>query len=143
MRVCLDANVLISYLLRYTPHRPPSRIVDDAFAQRFDLIMSELTPIELRAAVESKSYLSKHINLEDLEDFILSMEFAATIVPKTDEQIPSATRDPGDDYLIAHSILNDVDFLVTGDKDLLVLGKVAGVRIVSPATFLALLDDLP
>jgi len=31
---------------------------------------------------------------------------------------------------------------VSGDKDLLVLGEHAGVRIVSPAAFVAILDGL-
>ena len=37
-------------------------------------------------------------------------------------------------------MLEQVDYVVSGDKDLLVLEGVAGVRIVSPAAFVAILD---
>lgn len=49
------------------------------------------------------------------------------------------TRDPKDDYLIAYAVIGEADYLVTGDKDLLVLEQIAGVTIVTPARFADLL----
>jgi predicted nucleic acid-binding protein len=65
---------------------------------------------------------------------------AAALPPSA--PVPAVVRDPKDDYLIAHSVLEQVDYLVSGDKDLLVLGSVLGVRIVSPADFALLLRTL-
>ena len=45
-------------------------------------------------------------------------------------------RDPDDDVLLATAREHGCGYLVTGDKDLLVLGEFEGVRIVSPRVFL-------
>jgi putative PIN family toxin of toxin-antitoxin system len=50
------------------------------------------------------------------------------------------SRDPDDDRVIACALAVRADFLVTGDGDLLSLGSVEGVRIVSPVELLDLLD---
>ena len=49
------------------------------------------------------------------------------------------SRDPDDDRVIACALAVRADFLVTGDGDLLSLGTVEGVRIVSPMGLLELL----
>jgi len=47
-------------------------------------------------------------------------------------------RDPKDRYLLTYAVNYAIDFLITGDKDLLVLGQVENVRILTPAQFLDL-----
>ena len=55
--------------------------------------------------------------------------------------IPGIVRDPKDDYLMAHAILGRVDFLVTGDRDLLALdGEVDPLRILTAAAFSRMLE---
>lgn len=44
-------------------------------------------------------------------------------------------RDPDDDTVLATAMAGDADFIVTGDDDLLVLKKHAGIRILSPREF--------
>lgn len=46
-------------------------------------------------------------------------------------------RDPDDDAILATAIAGQADLLVTGDKDLLVLGSYENVPIVPPAECLA------
>jgi predicted nucleic acid-binding protein len=43
--------------------------------------------------------------------------------------------------LLAYAVVGEADYLVTGDDDLLVLGEVAGVKIVTPRQFLTVLDS--
>ena len=140
MRVCIDANVLISYLLRGSDEHPPGVVVNAGLAGRFDLILNEKTLIETRQSISSKPYLSRRILEIDLEALAVGLGLVATVIPETALPFPAVTRDPGDDYLIAHAVLEQVDYLVTGGKDLLVLGEVAGVQIVSPAGFVAILE---
>jgi putative PIN family toxin of toxin-antitoxin system len=45
-------------------------------------------------------------------------------------------RDPKDDKLLELAVSGTADFLVTGDKDLLVLNPFRGVEIISPREFL-------
>jgi uncharacterized protein len=49
------------------------------------------------------------------------------------------SRDPDDDRVIACALAARADFIVTGDADLLSLGPVEGVQIVSPVDLLELL----
>lgn len=50
-------------------------------------------------------------------------------------------RDPKDDMFLEAAIAGEADVIVSGDEDLLTLGSYAGIPIVSPAQFLALLDQ--
>ena len=47
-----------------------------------------------------------------------------------------ACRDLKDDKLLELAVSGNVDFLVTGDKDLLVLNPFRGVEIIAPREFL-------
>lgn len=90
--------------------------------------------------VRNKPYLQARISESQLVDFIAQLGAIATIAPEISEPIPAISRDPDDDYLIAHAIAERIDYLVSGDHDLQVLGEYEGVRIVSPAEFVTILD---
>lgn len=142
MRACVDTNVLISYLLVPGSIQPPSSIVRYAFERHYVLVLVETTLVELQAKVQSKPYLVDRIPVDELQSFVRSLRVVAEILPRP-HRLPRVTRDPRDDYLVSPAVLGQVDYVVSGDKDLLVLGEVGGVRIVSPAAFVSLLDDLP
>jgi predicted nucleic acid-binding protein len=59
------------------------------------------------------------------------------VVIKTSVQV---SRDAKDDYLLALSIDSNAKYLVTGDNDLLVLGKIANTKIITMSEFLEILD---
>jgi len=51
-------------------------------------------------------------------------------MPKT--KPPVSVRDPDDELVLASALETGADILVTGDKDLLILGDTAGIKIVDP-----------
>lgn len=51
-------------------------------------------------------------------------------------RVPSVTRDPSDDQVIACAVAAPADYLVTGDDDMLVIGEHDGIMIVTPRQFL-------
>ena len=69
------------------------------------------------------------------------MRTIARVLPEITDEIPVHSRDRKDDYLLEHAVREQPDYLVSGDKDLLTLGEHAGVRIVSPARFVEILDE--
>ncbi len=140
MRACIDTNILISYLLGPGSIQPPSRIVRSAYAGEFSLVIVETTIVELRRKVHSKLYLVERIADIAMEEFVRDLQEVARIIPQP-SPIPVVTRDRRDDYLIAPAVLAQVDFVVSGDKDLLVIREIAGVRIVSPADFVQILEE--
>jgi putative PIN family toxin of toxin-antitoxin system len=140
MRVIVDTNVIISYLLQTSPSSPPTRILRAALEGRFELILGEKQIDEVVRSVRSKLGLASRISVEAAEELVATLRVVATIVPEIRETIPALTRDPGDDYLIAHAIRDEVDVVVCGDKDLLAFDKPDSLRIVSPADFVRILD---
>lgn len=87
-----------------------------------------------------KNYLSKRIHREDLDTFIELLSEAAEAIPPMTEPIPSVVRDPKDDYLLAHALMGEADYVVSGDKDLLTLEDVEGITFVTAGEFVDLLD---
>ena len=53
----------------------------------------------------------------------------------------SVTRDPTDDKVIAAALETGAEYIVTGDKDLLTLGKYEGVGILTPARFISAIRE--
>lgn len=51
------------------------------------------------------------------------------------------SRDPKDDPLVACALAARAEYLVTRDRDLLVLGKPFGIEMITPADFLAWLRE--
>lgn len=54
------------------------------------------------------------------------------VEPKHIEKI---CRDPFDDYILAAAVAGRAKYLVTADKDLLILNKYKGIKIVRPTEF--------
>lgn len=142
MRVTLDTNVLISYLLSTGSPSPPSALVRAAQAGTFELVLPGEVLEEVRASALTKPFLASLIPPEAVEEFIGLISEGSRIVPLLNERPAKVSRDAGDDFLITHSVLEEIDYLVTGDKDLLVLGQVDQTQIVSPAAFVTILDSL-
>ncbi len=53
----------------------------------------------------------------------------------------SYSRDPDDDKFINCARSGDIEFIISGDKDLLVLEEIRGIRIVGVADFLDIIEN--
>lgn len=135
MRVLIDTNVVISYLLY--PNRPGTiqTIFKALFEGKFTLLLPEALLDEIVITVTQKPHLRERIALDALELMVESLRTVAEEIPLIESEIPQVTRDPKDDYLLAYAVVGEADVLVSGDKDLLELGEIVGVRIVSPGEF--------
>lgn len=135
MRVLLDTNSLISYLLNRRAASPITRIVEAAILGEFTLLLPEALLDEFSTSIPSKRYLAKRITPAQMEQFTTILLAHSETIPKITETIPAVTRDPKDDYLLAYAVVGEANFLVTGDEDLLVLQHVQGVDIYNPREF--------
>ena len=142
MRVLIDANVLISYMLNPDAEHPPSTIVNAGLGRKFELFISETTLTELSQSVLAKPYLRERIGVEEASRVSQLLRLVTTVVSEITSELPRVSRDYKDDYLLAHAVLERVDFLVSGDKDILSLDIPVPFHIVSPADFVLLLDTL-
>ncbi len=143
MRVLLDANIFISYLLN--PHKPGAfrDIMSAAFEGGFTLLLPEALLAEFVNKIPQKPFLAERIHAEQLRQFTQLLNEIAEKIPVIKEEIPAVIRDPKDDYLLAYAMVGEANYLVTGDEDLLVLGAVGPLDIIKPRDFVTELKKLP
>jgi putative PIN family toxin of toxin-antitoxin system len=142
--VLVDANVVISSLLSPDPERSAAAaVMAEAIAGSFALLVPAETIEEVTRVASTKPWLTARIEPRDLGKLQDVLRRAADIAPELSQPPPSVCRDRGDDYLIAQAVVAQAEFLVTRDRDLLSLGEIAGLRIVSPVTFLEALRASP
>ncbi len=127
LRVVLDTNVLVSGLA-YTGS-VPGRIVTVWRAGGLDVVLSRYILEETRRVLPRMTKMG--LSLEEIRDLVDSFMFLADIVEPDgwDESL----RDPADQKVLGTLLASKADYLITGDKDLLVLAE--KYSIVTPAAF--------
>lgn len=139
-RALIDTSVLISYLLHPDAPGTVQAILHAFLQERFTLLVPGALLQELLVTVRGKRRLARRIPPKDLAAFIAILEEFGEEVGEISEPIPTVTRDPKDDYLLAYALVGEADYLITGDKDLLELqGQIAGLEILTPAQFIGVL----
>lgn len=141
MRALLDANLFISHLLTPPSSGSIAGIFEALVAERFTLLLPEELMAEIVDVITNRPHLAGRINLDRALSFMEALPYVAEIVPPIEQIIPAIGRDVKDDYLVAYAVVGQADYLVTGDKDLLVLGEVVGLTIINPVEFAALLAN--
>ena len=142
-RVLFDTNFFISFLLHpENPGSSISQILALAIGGAFQLIVPDDVIVELRKSIARKSYLNRAVGQDDLEALVRIIESLRLSTPTVPGPYPRIVRDRGDDYLLAHARVLDVDILVTDDKDLLVLSEhLDRPRIVNAREFLEFMQS--
>ncbi len=135
MKVLLDANIFISYLLAPGQPRTITEVVKYCFSTpSIELVAPQELLTEITRKVQEKEYLRTHIQAGDLADLLETLELVADFPPRL-ENFPSVFPDPDDDYLFAYALAEEVDYLVTGDRALLELKGLDEVQIVQVPEF--------
>ena len=131
MRVVLDTNAVVSALL-FTGIS--SRLVALWQKGLITLLLSrEILDEYLRVFSYSKFKLSEEEIKELIQEEILP--YAEVVKPK--RRLRVVQRDPSDDKFLECAVAGKARVIISGDKDLLSLGRYRQVRIQTPARFLA------
>jgi predicted nucleic acid-binding protein len=103
----------------------------------FELVWSPPIVAECHRVAEYRKIRTR-VRVAHALAFIDDLAAAATMVTSELPDIEAVAADPTDDVYLATALVGAAGWLVTGDqRHLLSLGRFAGVRIVTPATFLA------
>jgi putative PIN family toxin of toxin-antitoxin system len=142
MRVILDVNVWISYLLATTETQIVRQIVKVSFLESDDiqLIAPPELITELVEKIQEKPFLRQPILPEKVEQLIEQIYQTAEQPSPLAEDLPSFASDRDDDYLIVHGLSAQVDYVVTGDLRLRSLNQVENLRMVTLREFLGILQ---
>jgi hypothetical protein len=137
VRAVVDTNVIISALI--SPAGPPGQIIATWRLGRIIVVTSEAMLAELREAVHYPR-VRRRIPMSDdeLVTVLDDLTSAATVLDEPGH-MAVLIRDPDDAIFVEAAIAGEADYIVTGDRDLLELGSYEGIRIVTPAEFVALL----
>ena len=131
MRIMLDTNVLISAFIFQSKHI--SGMID-ILTEEHTIVLSSYVIEELKMVVVAK--FSHKTDL--LDRFLTSLPFEFVYTPDViDAEKYPALRDSDDVPVLATAILEDVDILLTGDKDFENLG-LERPMIMTPARFVQL-----
>ncbi|MBX3069041.1 MAG: putative toxin-antitoxin system toxin component, PIN family [Thermomicrobiales bacterium] len=133
----VDTNVLASAFV--SPIGAPRQVINQWKNEAFELIVSEQTLLELKRTVD-RPYFRLRLTEAETARNLLHLSQEATVV-RISERVAGVATHPEDDLVLATAISGKVDYLVTGDRQLLKLREFRGVRIVSAAEFLLVLSE--
>lgn len=128
-RVVVDTNVFVSGLLF---GGNPGKILEAIKEKKLELVISPEIEVEILEKLEKFGLAERQI--KDWKQLLENT--AIPIIPKRPVQ---ASRDTKDNKFLAAAGEANAEFLVSGDKDLLVLGAFEKTAIVTPKQMLEVL----
>jgi putative PIN family toxin of toxin-antitoxin system len=134
MRLILDTNLWISFLISSKYERLDYLL----FNQKCKLLFSQEL-LEEFVAVAKRPKLRKYISRDELEDLLETIDEVADFVNVASNI--SECRDPKDNFLLSLAVDGKADYLLTGDKDLLVLKKIGETKIRTLSEFFDIVDS--
>jgi putative PIN family toxin of toxin-antitoxin system len=139
IRAVIDLNVIISAVISLLgiPHRIWTAWHTD---ERFTLVISDGMIQELAGKLATPTIARRYgIGVEDVNATTTLLRTIGSLVVVPAEAVTVVTADPEDDLVLASALLGQADYLVTGDRGLLDLGRHDRVAILSPRDFLGVL----
>jgi uncharacterized protein len=133
IKVIVDTNIWISFLIGKSLRNLQYYIND-----RFVFILSCDEQVQELNEVFRKPKIKKHFTPEQTEEFFELFFEVAEVVPLKSKV--DLCRDPKDNYLLSLATDANADYLITGDKDLLVLEKINKTQIIKYTEFEKLLN---
>ncbi|MEI6437268.1 MAG: putative toxin-antitoxin system toxin component, PIN family [Candidatus Omnitrophota bacterium] len=126
MRVVFDSNVLVA---AFATHG----VCHDLFEyclRNTTIVCSDFIAAEVERILVSKIKTPAKTASEIIEYLKIQTEW---VTP--DNKYVEGLRDPNDQMIIATALSGEADFLITGDKDLLVLKQVKKTVMILPRDF--------
>jgi putative PIN family toxin of toxin-antitoxin system len=126
LRVFLDTSVLVA---AFATRGLCADVFRTVLAEH-ELIVGEAVLVELARVLREKIVMPE-AQARDVVEFVQQQAIVAAeaLVPAVD------IRDATDLPILAAAVLGSAEVLVTGDKDLLVLGHVGALSILDPRAF--------
>jgi putative PIN family toxin of toxin-antitoxin system len=131
-RFVIDTNTLVSSILIATS---VPNLALQAIRESGAILISTETLAELQKVMNRKKF-DKYVTIEIRSEFIRQIIQESELIEIEEPII--ACRDPKDDKFLEVAVNGNADYLITGDRDLLVLHPFRDIQIITPATFIEL-----
>jgi putative PIN family toxin of toxin-antitoxin system len=132
IRAIIDSNIWISFAIGKRLNE--LQIIFEH--PKVEVFVCQRLLLEVKETIK-KPKLSKYV-LPNRRTMLLELMQACRMM-YFDEQI-SVSRDPNDDFLLDLAVASNADFLITGDKDLLILKNYQQTNIVTFNAFMTMLE---
>jgi putative PIN family toxin of toxin-antitoxin system len=140
MKIVLDANVFLSAL--FSPKGLCSHILRTVLTdRRFTLVVNESICTEIRTCLSRPKTIKQTGKSKDELTLWLESIVATASIADDVAHARGICRDPNDDMYLSVAFSSKAVYLVTGDKDLLVLESFEQTVIVDPRTFWELIQS--
>lgn len=131
----VDTSVLVSAFL--FPDSVPGRVLKRADQGVYALFFSPIIDEEVRRSLRNPRLRKAYrYTDEKIEAWRADLHTLGQPVLQPLPDIGPVCRDPDDDHVIAAALVVKAGYIVTGDKDLLTLGRYRNVRILTARAFL-------
>jgi hypothetical protein len=122
-KLVLDTNIWISAFLT---HGPPSEIVE----------MAEDEEVQVFASLEILDEINRVLQYEKIIGILNRSRTRSSTVMGTIARLSSIVEDTSDNHVLACAKEAAGQFIVSGDRHLLAIGRYGSARIVRPSEFL-------
>lgn len=130
MRYVVDTNIIVSALL--FEHSKPDRVLRYTLANGEVLLSLEL--IEELHEILGREKFNRYVTPEEREIFLATLIDRSTLVEIV-EQVEEC-RDRKDDKVLELALNGKANYIITGDRDLLILHPFRGVFVITADEFL-------
>lgn len=137
LRIILDTSVLISAIFFETGNE--GKILDEVLTGRIILVSSLDTLQELRETLEASKFKLTPLEVLNVFQFIVSISEIVLAPPSAQVKC----RDADDQKFLDCATGGDIDYLVTGDGDLLEIKKLRRTKITTARKLIMVLKRNP
>ena len=134
MKAVFDTNVLLAAFLT---EGVCAKLLTRARKQQFNLVTCPFILHEFERILSKKFSATK----QERENALALITEAAQDIVHPAKTVAGVCRDKDDDNILACALAGAVDYLVTGDKDLLHLKVFDRIHIIAPREFELLFDS--
>jgi hypothetical protein len=134
VKAVIDTNIWISFLIGKLLAGLDDYILDGLL----EVVISD-EQLEEITNVLSRPKFRKHFSIDDIEEF-LSLLYKSAQIVEVHHTIKDC-RDEKDNFILETAIRGKADYIVTGDKDLLVLNPYRGKKIIGFREFEGIIKE--
>jgi putative PIN family toxin of toxin-antitoxin system len=134
MKLVIDTNLWISYFFGKVVKGNLDLILNNS---KFEILISPKLEKEIKTVL-ARTKFSKYISTAQIRELLIYLN-ARAIKIETTSNI-KLIRDSKDNFLLNLSFDGKADYLITGDDDLLILGKYGKTHILTLSQFVKIIN---
>lgn len=136
VRIVVDTNIFISAFLK---SKSAKYLVNKIFNDEYELVLSH-TQLQEIEEVFKRPKFKNFISSTEIEELVNLLSLKVTM-PVIYESINDC-RDPKDNMILEAAVYGNAQYIITGDKDLLILNPYRGICIFNLKDFLNSINRL-